>query len=412
MSSSLFVVLVALCLLLVAAIFTLLWVHTRTQAAKLSEAQAQLANTSQQSHSQLTALSMQLAQVRAESKEEAERSRAAATVAYAAHLSSLQARMNEVLTLTQSQSESGRRTTEERLQHLSGSLTEQLGAQNKVMQAVQGQLGALGQAAKGMHELGRDIAGLQDILRAPKLRGNLGELFLAEILRQVLPADCFSLQHRFPSDQDGSYTIVDAVVHLGDRLVPIDSKFPLESFRRVLADNQDDANRNKQRKLFLDVVRQHIDDVAKKYIRPDANTYDFALAYLPAENVYYEAVVRDVQGDTAESIVTYAASKRVIPVSPSTLYAYLLTVAYGLRGMQIERQAETIRGQLAAFNKKFVAFYKDLERSGRNLDLAHRSHEDVMRRGVKLNDQVGKITGAILSLDEDVPGSLPKEISP
>ena len=170
----------------------------------------------------------------------------------------------------------------------------------------------------------------------------------------------------------------------------------------------DDEGRRRGRKEFLEVVRQHIDDVAEKYIRPDAGTYDFALIYLPAENVYYEAVVRDVQADACESIVTYAAARRVIPVSPSTLYAYLLTVAYGLRGMRIEHQAETIRGQLSAFNKKFVAFYHDLEKSGRALDLAHRSHEEVMRRGAKLNQQVGIITGAALHLGEDGEGVLAK----
>lgn len=360
-----------------------------------------LAHTGQQ----LTALGQELALARAEARHEAERQRATVQESYATHLGALQSRMHEVIRLTQNSVDNGRQATEEKLQHLAGSLTSQLGSHTKVILAVQEQLGALGQAAQGMQALGQDIASLQDILQAPKLRGNLGELFLAEILRQVLPQESFSLQHRFASDQDGSHTIVDAVIHLGDRLVPIDSKFPLESFRRVLAeqDTKDGTLRRRHRKQFLEAVRGHIDDVAKKYIRPDANTYDFALVYLPAENVYYEAVVRQVAEDGSDSIVTYAAQKRVIPVSPSTLYAYLLTVAYGLRGMHIERQAETIRGQLAAFNKKFLAFYKDLEKTGRHLELAHRNHEEVMRRGAKLNDQVGKITGAALHLGEEAP---------
>ncbi len=356
---------------------------------------------------QLATLRQELALARAEAKQEAERQRASAQESYATHLGALQSRMHEVIRLTQNSVDNGREATEARLQHLAGSLTNQLGNHTKVILAVQEQLGALGQAAQGMQALGQDIASLQDILRAPKLRGNLGELFLAEILRQVLPPSSFSLQHRFPSDQNGSFTVVDAVIHLGDRLVPIDSKFPLESFRRVLAEQDGGTaadktdGRKRHRKQFLEAVRGHIDDVAAKYIRPDANTYDFALVYLPAENVYYEAVVRHVAEDGSDSIVTYAAQKRVIPVSPSTLYAYLLTVAYGLKGMHIERQAETIRGQLAAFNKKFLAFYKDLEKTGRNLDLAHRNYEEVMRRGAKLNDQVGKITGAALHLGEE-----------
>lgn len=404
---------IALVALAVAAIGLIAWLSARLaaqargQTQEARAAQVRLDQLLAHSGAQLSGLGQQLAQVRSEGREEAERSRAAASQAFAEQVGSLQTRMAEILALTQAQADSGRRATEERLQHLSGSLAEQLGAHSKVIMAVQGQLGALGQAAQGMHDLGRDIAGLQDILRAPKLRGNLGELFLAEILRQVLPADCFSLQHRFPggkgsAKEDGT-VIVDAVIHLGDKLVPIDSKFPLESFRRVLAQD-DDEGRRRGRKAFLEVVRQHIDDVAQKYIRPDAGTYDFALVYLPAENVYYEAVVRDVSADASESIVTYAAARRVIPVSPSTLYAYLLTVAYGLRGLRIERQADAIRGQLTAFNKKFIAFYHELEKAGRALDLAHRSHEEAMRRGAKLNDQVGKITGAALHLGEELSG--------
>jgi len=390
---------------LVPGLALFLW-HNRGQVQRLEANRLALEQHLAQNGQQLATLTQELALARAEAKQEAERHRAATQESYATHLGALQSRMHEVIRITQNSVDNSRQATDARLQHLTGSLTEQLGSHNKVILAVQEQLGALGQAAQGMHALGQDIASLQDILRAPKLRGNLGELFLAEILRQVLPPESFSLQHRFAGDRDGTHTIVDAVIHLGDRLVPIDSKFPLESFRRILAeqDSPDGDARRRHRKQFLEVVRSHIDDVAAKYIRPDANTYDFALVYLPAENVYYEAVVRHVPDDGTDSIVTYAAQKRVIPVSPSTLYAYLLTVAYGLRGMHIERQAETIRGQLAAFNKKFIAFYKDLEKTGRHLDLAYRNHDEVMRRGAKLNDQVGKITGAALHLEEEAVG--------
>lgn len=387
---------------LAATLALLLWQHTQ-QVRRLEANRLLLEQHLQQNGQQLGTLTQELALARAEARQEAEHQRAASQETYAAHLGALQSRMHEVIRITQNSVDNSRQATDARLQHLTGSLTDQLGSNNKMMMAVQEQLGALGQAAHGMHALGKDIASLQDILRAPKLRGNLGELFLAEILRQVLPPDSFTLQHRFAAEGEGVQTIVDAVIHLGDRLVPIDSKFPLESFRRILAeqDNPDGDNRRRHRKQFLEVVRAHIDVVAAKYIRPDANTYDFAMVYLPAENVYYEAVVRQVPDDGTDSIVTYAAQKRVIPVSPSTLYAYLLTVAYGLKGMHIERQAENIRGQLAAFNKKFVAFYKDLEKTGRHLDLAHRNHEEVMRRGIKLNDQVGKITGAALHIGDD-----------
>jgi DNA recombination protein RmuC len=279
---------------------------------------------------------------------------------------------------------------------------EQLGSHNKVIMEVKGQLGGLQEAAKNMQALGQDINSLQDILRAPKLRGNLGELFLEEILRQVLPSSAFEMQYRLPDGDTGSYVTVDAVIRLNDRLVPIDSKFPLESFQRLLDSSADDVERAKNRKLFLEVVRKHIDAIADKYIRPDAGTYDFALAYLPAENIYYEAVVRDDDVDGVRGIVEHAAKRKVIPVSPNTLYAYLLTIAYGLKGMRIERQAEALRGQLAAFHKKFVTFYQGFEKVGRNLDLAQRGYEDAQKRAGKLNDQVGKMTGAVADLEGEV----------
>jgi DNA recombination protein RmuC len=353
----------------------------------------QLADTTRHLHE----LGRELAQSRAEAREEAERGRARAAQQQAEHMSALQRHVHDLVGLTHRQMEEVRRVMQERLQQLSGTVGEQLGSHGKVIMEVRGQLGGLAEAAKNMHALGKDISGLQDILRAPKLRGNLGELLLEEILRQVLPVGAYTMQHRLPGQEPGTYVTVDAVIRLNDRLVPIDSKFPLESFKRLL--DAPEQERGRGRRAFLEVVRRHIDAIADKYIRPDAGTYDFALAYLPAENVYYEAVVRDDAADGSRGIVEHAARRKVIPVSPNTLYAYLLTLAYGLKGMHIEQQAEAIRGQLAAFNKKFVTFFQIFEKVGRNLDLAQRGYEDAAKRAGRLNDQVGKITGAALDLE-------------
>src|SRR6185369_5701362 len=172
-------------------------------------------------------------------------------------------------------------------------------------------LGELREATTKVYEVGRDVATLHDILRAPKLRGGLGELLLGDLLAQVLPPAHFTLQHAFRSGER-----VDAVVRLGDGLVPIDSKFPLEDFRRLL-EAADDDQRTRARKAFVARVRKHVDDIATKYVLPDEGTYDFALMYIPAENVYYETIIRDAASD----LVAYALAKKVIPVSPNTLYA-------------------------------------------------------------------------------------------
>ena len=178
------------------------------------------------------------------------------------------------------------RTVNENLSKSQGNITSQLG-QTGVVGEIQQKLGLLEESTNQMKAIGKDISSLQDILRAPKLRGNLGEYLLEDLLRQVLPAGNFTLQYAFP---DGAK--VDAVITLGERLIPVDAKFPLESFVRLF-EAGDEEGRKKHRKEFVKSFKLRVDEIAEKYIRPDCGTYDFALIYIPAENVFYEAVISD-----------------------------------------------------------------------------------------------------------------------
>lgn len=345
-------------------------------------------------------LGQQITLIRSEAREDAERQRAAALQTQTEHLQALQRQTHEALTTMHAQMEVVRRAMGTELHQLRGTVGEQLGQQAKVILEVKGELGSLGEAARNLQALGKDVSSLHDLLRAPKLRGNLGELLLEDILRQILPADAYTMQYRFEgAGEGGNAVIVDSVIRLADKLVPIDSKFPLESFQRMAECNTDEEQ-TRARKQFLDVVKKHIDAIASKYIRPDMGTYDFALMYCPAENVYYEAMVRQEES-AADSIVSYAAQRKVVPVSPNTLYAYLLTIAYGLKGMQIERQAEAIRGELAQFQKKFLQFFKVYEKVGKNLDLAHRHFDDASKKASRLNDRMNVMTGHTISFEEE-----------
>jgi DNA recombination protein RmuC len=258
----------------------------------------------------------------------------------------------------------------------------------RVVGEVQKSLGTLGQASERIFEVGKDIAGLSEILRAPKMRGGLGEYFLGDLLGQILPAKHFSTQHSFKTG-----SIVDAVIRLGGKLVPVDSKFPLENFRRV-AEAKSDEDRRVLRKKFVTDVKKHIGDIAAKYILPDEDTYDFALMYIPAENIYYEVIVKDESANGENSLTDFALKHRVIPVSPNSFYAYLQAVVLGLRGFEIEENARVIMQNLARLQGDFQRFREDFELVGKHLSNTRGKYEDAEKRLTRLTDKLGGISQA------------------
>jgi DNA recombination protein RmuC len=269
------------------------------------------------------------------------------------------------------------------VQRSQASVGERLDNTARVVGDVQRGLGELREATAKVFDVGRSVSQLHDILRAPKLRGGLGEFFLADLLTQVLPAEHVTLQHGFKSGER-----VDAAIRLGDGLVPIDAKFPLEDFRRML-DAPDDDARARSRKAFVARVRKHVDDVATKYILPDEDTYDFALMYIPAENVFYEAIVRE----EGRELLSYALAQKVIPVSPSTLYAYLQAIVLGLRGMRIEAQAQEVLAQLGRLEGDLGKLREDMRLVGRHLGNAQQCYSAAERRLDKFEQRLAVATG-------------------
>jgi len=271
----------------------------------------------------------------------------------------------------------------ELVQRAQSTMGERLDNTTRVIGDVQRGLGELREATGKVYEVGRDVATLHDILRAPKLRGGLGELFLADLLAQVLPAAHFELQHAFRSGER-----VDAVVRLGDGLVPVDAKFPLEDFRRLL-EATDDDERTRSRKAFVARVRKHVDDVAAKYILPDEGTYDFALMYIPAENVYYEAIVRDEE----RTLAGYALERKVVPVSPNSFYAYLQAIVLGLKGLRIESRAQEVMGQLARLAGDLGRLREDFRLVGKHLTNAAQAYQSADRRLGRFEGKLAAIGG-------------------
>jgi len=248
------------------------------------------------------------------------------------------------------------------IQSAQSTMGERLDRAAKVVGEVQGSLGKLGEATQRVVEIGRDIQGLEQVLRSPKVRGGLGETLLEQVLAHMLPRGHWDLQHGFRTGER-----VDAIVRVGDRLVSVDAKFPLENFRRMLAETEEEKRRV-HRKTFARDVRLRIDEIAKKYILPDEGTFDFALMYVPAENVYYEIIVQSADED--EAIATYALERRVIPVSPNCFYAYLQVIVLGLRGLDIEASARAIQDNLGRLGGALARLVGPLPRADFEIDRA------------------------------------------
>jgi DNA recombination protein RmuC len=257
------------------------------------------------------------------------------------------------------------------IQSAQTTMGERLDRATQVVGEVQGSLGSLQAATQRVVEIGRDIQGLEQVLKSPKVRGGLGETLLEQLLAQMLPREHWTLQYGFKSGEK-----VDAVVRISDRLVPVDAKFPLENFRRLL-DEAEDERRRPFRRAFARDVKARVDEIAKKYILPDEGTYDFALMYVPAENVYYEIIVRQEEDDDA--IAAYALSRRVIPVSPNTLYAYLQVIILGLRGLRIEANAREIQSDLARLSGDLGKIRDPLDKVGVHLGNAQKQFEQTRR---------------------------------
>ncbi len=271
-----------------------------------------------------------------------------------------------------------------------GQLNTRIDNTMRVVSDVSRSLGELTQASQQIYEVGKNIASLQEILRAPKPRGGLGEFFLGNILQEMVPNN-YQLQFVFRTGAK-----VDAVVRLGGRLVPIDAKFPLENFQRLLAAT-DDATRRASRKQFVNDVKKHIDTIASKYILPDEGTFDFALMYIPAENVYYEIIVASAS-EEKESVLDYALARRVIPVSPGTIYAYLQAIVLGLRGLEIDRRAREILDHISRLQGEIGRFREKFETVGTHLTNAHNRYEEAARELERLSERVA----LNLTLNQDV----------
>src|SRR3990167_1168878 len=260
------------------------------------------------------------------------------------------------------------KTTNVRLNEQSKSFNERLDNAARVIGDVQKNIGE-------MSEIGRGMKDLQEFLRSPKLRGNMGEHILKELLGQMLPKASFNMQYAF---KNGS--IVDAAIKTEAGIIPIDSKFPMENFR-TLNNAEFDAEKKSAEKMFLADIKKHIDDIAKKYILPAEGTIDYALMYVPSESVYYEIV-------NNSTLFDYSAKYRVLPVSPMTFYAYLRAILMGFEGQKISQHAQKILAGLRAIQKEYEKVGDNLDTLGKHVTNSYNMISQVDTGFSKLGEKI------------------------
>jgi len=260
------------------------------------------------------------------------------------------------------------RTTNVRLNEQTKNFNQRLDNAARVILAVQKNIGEMSEIGRGMREL-------QEFLQSPKLRGNVGEQVLKELLTQMLPKQSFYLQYTFRSGDK-----VDAAIRTSAGIVPVDSKFPMENFRKMLSakDNNEKTNFQKQ---FVRDVKNHIDTISKKYILTEEGTIDYALMYIPSEAVYYEVV-------NNPELFEYAGAKRVLPVSPTTFYAYLRAILMSFEGQKIEEEAKRILATLRAVQKDYSKVEDNLSTLQKHLNNAYNMMGNVLSSFTQLGQKI------------------------
>lgn len=226
-----------------------------------------------------------------------------------------------------------------------------------------------------MSEIGRSMKDLQEFLNSPKLRGNIGEQVLKELLSQFLPKEIFKLQYRFKTG-----SIVDAVIITEAGIIPIDSKFPMSNFRKMQKE-QDGKLQKVYEKEFVSDIKKHIDNISSKYILTNEGTIDFALMYIPSESVYYEIV-------NNSSLYDYSTKKRVLAVSPMTFYAFLRSILIGFEGQKISQQAHKILSNLRSIQKEYEKVSDSLDILGRHVTNSYNVMNKVNSGFNKLGNQI------------------------
>ncbi|PIR72464.1 MAG: DNA recombination protein RmuC [Candidatus Nealsonbacteria bacterium CG10_big_fil_rev_8_21_14_0_10_36_24] len=294
----------------------------------------------------------------------------------------------EALIMLQQQLNHISQVLDNKLSESTRAIQTQFGQSTKLIQNVTEKLTRLDETNKQVVSFADQLQNLQDILKNPKQRGILGEYYLETVLKNVLPPGTYQMQYSF---KDG--TIVDAVVFIDKRIVPIDSKFSLENYNRII-EAADLEEKKRYESAFITDLKNRIEETAK-YVKPEENTMDFAFMFIPSEAVYYDLLINKVGAVTDEtnSLIYYAGKKKVIVVSPTSFLAYLQTVLQGLRNQKISEQAKEIIKEVERLSRHLWTYGEYMKKLGNHLGTTVSAYNKASKEFTKVDKDVVKIAG-------------------
>ncbi|MBI5079402.1 DNA recombination protein RmuC [Candidatus Wolfebacteria bacterium] len=302
---------------------------------------------------------------------------------------------NQPMLLIQNQINEITRTLDHKLGESTKILQQQFGESARIIREITTELTKVGEGQKQVVDIAKQLESLQDILKNPKQRGVLGEYYLETVLKNVLPPGSFQMQYEFKNG-----AIVDAVIFVKDKIIPIDSKFSLENYNRIL-EAKEDGERQKYEAAFRDDLKMRIDETAK-YVKPEEGTMEFAFMFIPAEAVYYDLLINKIgaiKSNTRDLIQYAAGEKKVMIVSPTTFLAYLQTVLQGLKALQIEESAKEIRKRVMELGKHLASYEIYMKKLGVHLGTSVGMYNSAYKELGKIDKDVLRISGEAAGIE-------------
>lgn len=300
----------------------------------------------------------------------------------------------QAMVLLQNQLNEVTRTLNQRLGESTQVLQRQFDHSSRLIREITQELTKVGEGQKQVVDVAKQLENLQDILKNPKQRGVLGEYYLKTVLENVMPPGTFELQHEF---KDG--TIVDAIIKIKNQIIPVDSKFSLENYNRLI-EARDDTERSRLESAFKEDIKARVDETSK-YIKPAEKTMEFAFMFIPSEAVYYDLLVNRIGAvkSNTRDLIQYAGEKKVLIVSPTTFLAYLQTVLQGLKALQIEESAKEIQKRVIELGRHVGSYENYMKKLGTHLGTTVNMYNSAYKELGKIDKDVLRISGKAAGIE-------------